>query len=103
MGVAEIAVDTAPGAARYSFGKCRVRMRIENKPEVMFVQLGSRQECDAFASCIGACAKHQKLALISTACPTDGKIATGAYSDVAENSLLSVPSTLLRMVSQLQG
>jgi len=56
--VVEIVTDTVPGAARYSFGKCSVILRIAPKQEVLFLQLDSREECDTFVTCIGACCKQ---------------------------------------------
>eukprot|EP00747_Dinoflagellata_sp_TGD_P167681 gnl/TRDRNA2_/TRDRNA2_192506_c0_seq1.p1 gnl/TRDRNA2_/TRDRNA2_192506_c0~~gnl/TRDRNA2_/TRDRNA2_192506_c0_seq1.p1 ORF type:complete len:226 (+),score=40.99 gnl/TRDRNA2_/TRDRNA2_192506_c0_seq1:51-728(+) len=91
--VVEVADDSAPGAARYSFGKCAVRLRLDSRKEVLVMQLDSREECETFITCIRACAKHQR------------KIMSEQNREVQTEigSVLSVPSTILRTVGDLKG
>eukprot|EP00812_Abedinium_dasypus_P011008 NODE_4592_length_658_cov_311.893864.p1 GENE.NODE_4592_length_658_cov_311.893864~~NODE_4592_length_658_cov_311.893864.p1 ORF type:complete len:153 (+),score=40.81 NODE_4592_length_658_cov_311.893864:47-505(+) len=60
--VVEADLEGEAGAARYPFGKCSVRLRVQQgssmKQCILILQLDTRPESDAFVTLVRAAAKH---------------------------------------------
>lgn len=90
--VLDASMEVPPGAGRYNFGACRARLRLgphgKHGPEVLLIQLSCLEQCEAFASCIRASARHLQL--------------QAAWQRERAMDEESVPSTVVRAVGLLR-